>query len=524
MRVPAPEGLQSTQGAGSRAEVRPLLLALLLLAGLVGLYHETALSMAAIWWRSETYAHGMLVVPVSAFLLWRRRRALARLPLEPDLKGVLALALLAGIWLVARQAEVLFLQHLTFVAMVPAGLWALLGARFLRTAAFPLGFLLFAVPLGEGLVPILQDFTADFSVAGLQLSGVPVYREGHYLSIPEGRFEVAEACSGIRYLIASLAIGTLFAYLNYRSPWRRLAFVVAAAAVPVLANGLRAYGIVMLARWSDMALATGVDHLIYGWVFFGVVMVLLFWVGGLWRDAESRFPEAPNRQAPEDGGRGTMTLALSGLAVLAVAGAGPAGAGWLDRSGAPIRATSLDLPAAEDPWNGPFPVEDSWRPDFRGADRALRRVYRSPEGNVHVLLIHFYDQRQGEELIASGNHLHDGKRWLRSGEGRARLDLPEQGGELGVRELRLRGPGDRRLVWHWYNVGGHLTAHPVMGKIWMAWERVRGGRPDATLIAVASDYDGEPEVARERVADFLAKHPGLTRDGRVVRVLTEEGR
>src|SRR5262249_51537114 len=125
----------------------------------------------------------------------------------------------------------------------------------------------------------LMEFTASFTVRALELTGVPVYREGLRFSIPTGDFEVASACSGIRYLIASVALGTLYAHLTYHTFWRRALFVALCLVVPLFAHGVRAYLIVMIAYWSDMRLAVGVDHLVYGWLFFGLVMFALFWLG-----------------------------------------------------------------------------------------------------------------------------------------------------------------------------------------------------------------------------------------------------
>ena len=129
-----------------------------------------------------------------------------------------------------------------------------------------------------------MNWTADFTVAAIKASGVPVYREGNNLLIPSGRWSIVEACSGIRYLIASLMVGSLYAYLSYRSPVRRVLFIAASFIVPIIANWLRAYMIVMLGHLSNNTIAVGVDHLIYGWVFFGIVMALLFWVGSRWRE------------------------------------------------------------------------------------------------------------------------------------------------------------------------------------------------------------------------------------------------
>ena len=113
---------------------------------------------------------------------------------------------------------------------------------------------------------------------------MPVYREANHFVIPSGAWSVVEACSGIRYIIASVMIGTIYAALAYRSTRRRALFMAAAILTPIVANWLRAYMIVMLGHLSNNQIAVGVDHLIYGWVFFGLVMLLLFWVGSFWQE------------------------------------------------------------------------------------------------------------------------------------------------------------------------------------------------------------------------------------------------
>ena len=168
-----------------------------------------------------------------------------------------------------------------------ADTWAsgpFLGTRLAGLLAFPLGFLLFAVPVGEGLIYPMMNFTADFTVAMLRATGIPVFRDGTFFSIPTGDWSVVEACSGVRYLIASVTLGALYAYLTYTKLWKRLLFCLFAIAVPVLANGLRAYMIVMIGHLSGMNYAVGVDHLLYGWVFFGMVITVMFFVGSFWRD------------------------------------------------------------------------------------------------------------------------------------------------------------------------------------------------------------------------------------------------
>ena len=185
------------------------------------LFRETLLSMVAIWARSDTFAHGFLVLPISLWLVWRLRGSLAELTPRPDLR-VLPLFLLAGFaWLLGEVASVAPLSQFSLVMVLILSVPAVFGGAVTKRLLFPLGFLLFAVPFGEFALPVLMNWTASATVWGLRLSGVPVYREGLSFVIPSGHWSVVEACSGVRYLIASLMIGTLFAYLNYRSLKRR---------------------------------------------------------------------------------------------------------------------------------------------------------------------------------------------------------------------------------------------------------------------------------------------------------------
>src|SRR5690606_32994728 len=124
----------------------------------------------------------------------------------------------------------------------------------------------------------------------LGLSGVPAHLEGVFITTPAGYFEVAEACAGARFLIAMVALGALVANLCYRSWRRRAAFLAVAVVVPVLANGVRAWGTIYLAERTSLAHATGFDHILYGGVFFALVIVLILAIG--WPFSE-RDPDDP---------------------------------------------------------------------------------------------------------------------------------------------------------------------------------------------------------------------------------------
>ena len=209
--------------------------------------------------------------------------------------------------------------------MIPALVWILLGMQALRHLALPLGFSFFAVPAGDSLIPWLQDFTAWFAVWALRITGIPVVLEGHWIAISSGTWEVAEACSGIRYLISSVALGTLFAFTVYKSWRRRAALIGASIVVPILANGVRAYSIILIAHKLDARLAEGIDHLIYGWLFFSLISGALLSLGFRWHelDFSGRKPNAAMehvglRRGPSSG----MRLALAALAAVSIMASG----------------------------------------------------------------------------------------------------------------------------------------------------------------------------------------------------------
>ncbi|CAL1239511.1 exosortase A [Candidatus Methylocalor cossyra] len=477
------------------------------LAALLGIYHSTFLSMVEIWQRSDTFAHGFLVFPVTGWLVWRRRQRLAQLTPRPDYLALPVLAVLGLGWLVARLTGALVVEQLALIGLIAVTVWLMLGRRVVGELLFPLGFLVFAVPMGESLIPPLMAFTADFTTGMLRLVGIPVYREGTFFSIPSGDWSVVEACSGLRYLIASVTLGFLYAYLSYRSLLRRLAFLALAMVFPVIANGLRAFLIVMLAHLSDMKLAVGVDHLIYGWVFFGAVMLFLFWLGALWTEREPDRPTA----TPADPGPGkpadAKAFAFGLLATLAIAAVWPVRAAYLEQwSEARSGPVELVLPEGAGPWRAVATVFTDWEPSYKGADLETSRVYQDGRDTVELHVLYYRRQRQGEELINSRNVLIRQKHpvWKMPEEQPRRVQL--NGRPVMVLQGRLNSPSQRLLTWRWYRIGGHYLVDEYAGKLLEARDRLLGRSSDEAAIVLATEAGDNPEAAAkvlQRFADAM---------------------
>ncbi len=176
---------------------------------LIAMYFDTARAMVNIWSRSETFNHAFLVPPITLWLIWEKRHALARAMPRPTLWLALPFVGLAFAWLLGELAAVNAITQFAFVAMLVLAVPLVIGLPAAKRIAFPLCFLFFAVPFGEFVMPKLMEWTAMFTVIGLRASGIPVFQEGLHFVIPSGRWSVVEACSGVRYLIASIVVGTL---------------------------------------------------------------------------------------------------------------------------------------------------------------------------------------------------------------------------------------------------------------------------------------------------------------------------
>jgi len=490
-------------GPRSSGPLPAVALTLSALLWLVAWYGETMQAMAAIWWRSDTFAHGLLIFPISVWLIWGRRRHVAALPFRPCY-AVLPLLALAGFgWLLAHLAGVGVVQQYCAVAMIGLTVWAILGSAVAWALAFPLAYLLFAVPFGEFLEPLLMEHTANFTVAALRLSGIPVFREGLFFIIPSGSWSVVEACSGLRYLIASLTLGLLYAYLTYRSLKRRVLFVAASIIVPIVANWVRAYMIVMIGHLSGMRYAVGVDHLIYGWLFFGVVMLLLFWIGGYWREdlepAASTVTAAAPGTARSDQNPGPIAVAT--VAVAAIVAAWPIAAARLDDRG-PYSAPDLALPAGGSGWQ---PVEDraaDWFPRYYNYQRLVSKSYRDGASRAGLTIIYYRQQRPGAQLVSTQNMLVSSSdlEWKRVAE-RART-VDAGAGELPVIESRLRG-ATNLLVWRWYWVDGQFVTNPYWAKVLQARSRLFGRGDDSAAVFAYVPYGEDPQRAGESLHAFV---------------------
>lgn len=495
----------STQGAasvtaGSASRVRIAVLTALLALQLL-VYRDTFWSMVSTWWRSETFAHGFLIFPISLYLIWSRREQIRQVRPYADFWALPCLALLGMGWLLANSASVLVVEQFAVVAMIPVLVWAIYGWGRAWSMAFPLAFLFFSVPAGEFLVPPMMEFTADFTVAAVRMTGIPVFREGLYFTLPSGAWSVVEACSGVRYIIASLTLGCLYAYLTYHSYWRRGAFILLALITPILANGIRAYMIVMIGHFSSMKLATGVDHIIYGWVWFGVVIFIMFWLGSYWRDQP---PQSKGFATQIDAAKqlSSKSLYSAGLSVLALLVVWPVWAGYLANLSTPHR--EISAPVSQQWQSVQEPIND-WRPHYMNPSQIISQSYQQGAQRVGLYLVHYSEQQQGAELVNSENRLIDreNSNWRLVDSTIKPIRLADQ--SLSVEESLLKYGDAQLLVWRINVIHNRYTVNPYYAKLLESWAYLSGAGRSGTAVFVYTPVEGaEIDGARNRLQIFTA--------------------
>lgn len=277
------------------------------------------------WWNIDTYNHILLVPLIIAWLAALRRDVLARIEPWSWFPGLVAVAGALCLWLAGRVTGINLLAHAGAVAVLQGSAIAILGPRATAALLLPIGFMAFLVPFGDEIIPPLQAITAHIAIALTHWSGIPAAIDGIHINTPVGLFIVAEACSGVKFLVAMFALGVLVCFTAFESWGRRAVFMLACIIVPIIANGIRAWGTIYIAQFKGVEFAAGFDHIFYGWIFFAIVVGLV--LAGAWRFIE-REPEDAGFSleaigespllARLEGGNVNPGLFLAGLGLIAL--------------------------------------------------------------------------------------------------------------------------------------------------------------------------------------------------------------
>jgi exosortase A len=455
--------------------------------GLLLLFWRDAADMAAIWWNSSTFNHCLLIIPILVWLVVQRKELLAELKPQPWVPAILYGAVGAGGWLLGDAAGLAVARQLGLIMMLQGSVAAILGPNVTRGLLFPLFYMFFLVPVGEEAVPALQTLTAKMCMLLLGWSGIPAHIDGIFITTPAGLFRVAEACSGVKFLIAMVAYGVLVANLCFKSWGRRAGFLAACVVVPIIANGLRAFGTIYIAHHQGIEFAASFDHVFYGWIFFGIVIALVMAAGWPFFDKRADAPAFDPATLQSPVGR-TISLNRALAASLLIAAVPLGWSSYVAAKDSPIPAR-ITLPDVAGWQVVPYAPLAKWTPRFDGADHYLFGRYRNAAGQEADLFVVLYDrQAQGRELVGYGQGAVDPDgNWSWTAD----TPAPPEG-----KAERIKTKGAAREVVSFYRVGGVTSGSATRIKLATLKARLLNGDQQAVAILVSAEQHGDSSPRR----------------------------
>ncbi len=338
-------------------------------------------------------------------------------------------------------------------------------------------------------------------MAFLAVSQLPAVMEGVFITTPTGYFEVAEACSGVKFLIAMIAYGALVSNVCFKSWWRRIAFMALCIITPIIANGIRAWGTIYIAHFQGIEFAKSWDHVFYGWVFFAIVMVIVMAIG--WRyfdkhidepaidpaviNASPRLAALSRFSVGAGAAISVMAAMLGGTIIWAISTASLA---------APMPAR-IDLPQVSAWSRVPYETQIPWEPRMQGANHRLLGRYRSGNGAMVDVFYALYDkQEEGREAGGWGQGaLMPETSWSWSANG-----APAINGK--AEQLIAPGPVMREAITY-YRSGDLVTGSNLQLKIANIRDRLLG-RAEPTMVLIVTAEQRDQSIPREEIDAFLA--------------------
>ena len=469
-------------------------------------YRDAITSMVRLWNNSPMYSYGFTVPIVSAYLLWNRRHALLALTPRPSWTiGTSVLMAAVLLTLMGRVGGIQVLEQVAFLVALTAAVLLLFGVAYVRVAWAPLAYLILMVPLWdgftEGLHEPFQQRSAAIGVWLLHLIGVPAFREGTFITLPNLQIEVARVCSGVNYLVAVIALGLPLGYVFLRDNWRRLLLLVVAVLVAALSNGLRVALIATLAYYEVGSPLHGPFHMLHGLFVAGVGYVVLF--AGLRvlapaSDREHGTVESPApRPIQPTVRRGVVPIPASVALILVFL---LTGSNVLARPSRPVPLVAGEetLPSQCGDWTAdPVSLANhvTGPAEWPGADLELARRYRRSDGAVvDVYLGYFTSQEQGRELVTyRSTDVH-------SLAVRTRVD-GDRGAAFDANYLGADGRGVSRMFW--YVIDSRPEANRYVVKARTLWTAIRGARSNGAVIVLSTQVPGSSTPDRA-LADLAA--------------------
>jgi len=486
------------------------------LAVLGYLYADSLRVLAQSWLQDDNYSHGPFIPLISLYLIWLRWNQLHRVVRHGAWWGLPVTAVGLVVYVAGEFAAMHAVIQLSLWVVIMGLLTCVIGLSGIRLLAFPLLYLLAAIPMPEflqgELSNRLQLWSSALGIGCLQLIGVMAYREGNVIDLGPIQLQVVEACSGLRYLFPLTALTLLVAYLYRESLWKRVLLVLSSIPISILLNGFRIGTIGLLVETYGKSAADGFSHFFEGWIFFVASLGLLcaeMWLLARVGSTSSSPPfieligpppDEPHRTAStfavsHPAGRMSPVPILAGgvlliLATLAAPSVAP------HEFPSPARQSLLDFPLQLGEWAGVSSVMERQYLDALQLDDYVLADYSTVEKAPVNLYVAYYLSPKKGRSSHSPRQCIPGGGWEITSFEPLRLDQRvDRAKALEVNRLVIQKGGQKQIVYYWFKQRDRWITSEYGVKFFLFWDSLTRHRADGALVRLVSGVNASETEA-----------------------------
>ena len=469
-----------------------LLVAAILTAAVV--FHDALQELVHRWTQQDEYSHSFLIPFVAVWLLWLRRDALRTNTGCPTWLGPALVLSALAIHVIGELGAIFILSQIgLWIALVGIVL-AIGGYTLLRAAFVPIAFLLFAIPLPYFVDSILtlrlQLVSSELGAFFIRMFGIPVYLDGNIIDLGDYKLQVAEACSGLRYLYPLLSLSFLAAYLFQAPRWQRVLIFLSGIPIAIGMNGLRIGLVGVMVDRFGSRMADGALHMFEGWVIFvactAVLAAEIFLMAAISGRAFTEafyVPSGARAFAVPQSHPASMRPLMACLVLLCAGGL--AVSSLSGRSEAvPERTRFVEFPTRIDQWQGHTSLLDPDSERVLGLSDYILSDYIRPDGEMVNLYVAYYASQRDGESPHSPIVCIPGGGWTIMKI--AQIDYGGIGQRQPINRVVIQKGDLKQLVYYWFDERGRPIASEWWAKIYLLTDAVLRNRTDGALIRLTT--------------------------------------
>jgi exosortase A len=446
-------------------------------------------SLALLWnGHNGDYSHGFLILIITAYLLIRQLSQKSAFTGDINYFFLLILAALSFVWSLTQQANIQIGSQLLLPGIILLFFMSLFGLKRSKIFIFPSLYLIFAMPVWGGLNVPLQIMAVFVNTHLLGLINIPAFIDGFYVTIPAGTFEVAGGCSGVRYLMVSLSLFSLYAFDNYKRWSNRIILIVVAIIVATATNWIRIFIIIVAGQTTNMESSLVEDHDFFGWIVFAVALIPLF-IFALklpdWLSDEKPIQKSSDVKLFKQKYSVKVYLLLSAATFLIPTAFALQSTEHDSVRLAPIKLELKGAPLSE--------VAKIIKPDFKDADLTFNETFMFEGSILQVFISSYVNQTQGRELIHWENEKFINNWKLLSQE---KLD------DFFFMEVKKETSDEIVIIAKKYNIGDISTTNKRYAKLYEILKPIMKNKASSAVF-IASKCGDSCDEAKRKVSSFI---------------------